>query len=166
MSFVLGPPTHLKKDSIFAIVDRFSKMTHFIPCKKTEDYSYIVTLFLGKSFGYMKYPGHLCRIHVRELFSEHLDGRAGVKHLFSTAYHPQTDGQTEVVNPSLSTLLCVLIKPNLKNWEECIPHSKFAYNWAFHRTIKHTLRSGLWHQPTHDTSYLPLPLREQTWTST
>ena len=69
-------------------------------------------------------------------FWKALMAKLGVKLLFSTAYHPQTDGQTEVVNRSLSTLLRVLIKPNLKNWEECIPHAEFAYNRATHRATK------------------------------
>ncbi|KAK1561530.1 hypothetical protein QYE76_037316, partial [Lolium multiflorum] len=49
-----------------------------------------------------------------------------------------TDGQTEVVNRSLSTLLRVLVKKNLKAWEDCIPHAEFAYNRAKHST---TMRS-------------------------
>ena len=67
-----------------------------------------------------------------------LMAKFGIKLLFSSSSHPQTDGQTEVVNRSLSTLHRALVKKNLKTWEECLPHAEFAYNWSKHST---TLRS-------------------------
>ena len=69
-------------------------------------------------------------------FWKTLMAKLGVNILFSMAYHPQTDGQTEVVNRTLSSLLRALIKPNLKNWDECIPHTEFAYNRAMHSATK------------------------------
>ena len=63
-----------------------------------------------------------------------LMAKLGVKLLFSTASHPQSDGQTEVVNRSLSTLLRVLVKKNINSWEDVLPHAEFAYNRAKHST--------------------------------
>jgi hypothetical protein len=51
--------------------------------------------------------------------------------LFSTACHPQTDGQTKVVNKTLFSSLRA-IKKNLKTWEDCLPHVEFAYNRSIH----------------------------------
>ena len=62
-------------------------------------------------------------------------GKLGTKLLFSTS-HPQTDGQTEVVNRTLSTLLLDITKKNLKTWEDCLPHVEFAYNRSIHSTTK------------------------------
>ena len=47
-------------------------------------------------------------------------GKLGTKFLFSTTCHPQTDGQTEVVNRTLSQLLHTVINRNLKTWKDCL----------------------------------------------
>uniref|UniRef100_A0A151UFU1 Transposon Ty3-I Gag-Pol polyprotein n=1 Tax=Cajanus cajan TaxID=3821 RepID=A0A151UFU1_CAJCA len=60
--------------------------------------------------------------------------KLGTKLVYSTNFHPQTDGQTEVVNRSLSTLLRVILKGNKKTWDECLPHIEFAYNRVVHKT--------------------------------
>ena len=58
----------------------------------------------------------------------------GTKLLFSTTCHPQTDGETEVVNRTLSTLLRTIIQKNLMSWEDCFPFIEFAYNRSVHST--------------------------------
>ncbi|KAK1680991.1 hypothetical protein QYE76_041839 [Lolium multiflorum] len=92
-----------------------------------------------------------------------LMAKFGVKLLFSSSSHPQTDGQTEVVNRSLSTLLRTIVKKNLKSWEDCIPHAEFAYNRAKHST---TLRSPFMivygFEPPTALDILPLPLHQRT----
>lgn len=62
--------------------------------------------------------------------------KLGTKLLFSTICDPQIDGQTEVVNWTLSTMLRAVLKKNLKIWEECLPHLEFAYNRSQHSTTK------------------------------
>ncbi len=54
-------------------------------------------------------------------FGKTLWGKKGTKLLFSTTCHPQTDGQTEVVNRTLTQVLRTMIKKNLREWEECLP---------------------------------------------
>ncbi|KAK1619389.1 hypothetical protein QYE76_024906 [Lolium multiflorum] len=91
-----------------------------------------------------------------------LMAKFNVKLLFSSSSHPQTDGQTEVVNQSLSTLLRVLVKKNLKAWEDCIPHAEFAYNRAKHSTTSRSPFMVVYgFEPPTAIELLPLPLHEQ-----
>nr|GEZ15616.1 Gag-Pol polyprotein, putative [Tanacetum cinerariifolium] len=64
--------------------------------------------------------------------------KMGTKLKFSTASHPQTDGQTEVTNRTLGSLLRSLITTNLKQWEELLPQAEFAYNHAPNKTTGHS----------------------------
>ena len=58
----------------------------------------------------------------------------GTKLLFITTGHPQIDGQTIVVNRTLSTMLRDVFKNNKKMWEECLPNNAFPYNRSLHST--------------------------------
>jgi len=52
----------------------------------------------------------------------------GTKLLFSTTCHPKTDGQTEVTNHTLTTLLRGMMSKSLRDWDTKLSHAKFAYN--------------------------------------
>jgi transposase InsO family protein len=69
-------------------------------------------------------------------FFENLVVEIGDNIVISTTCHPQTNGQTEVVNHTLSTILWAILKYNLKLWEECLLHIEFAYNRSVHSTMK------------------------------
>jgi hypothetical protein len=84
--------------------------------------------------------------------------------LFSTTCHPQTDGQTEVFNRTLSTMLQVILKSNLKLWEECLSHIQFAYNRSMHSTTNLSpfqVVYGFNHRAPID--LFPLPPSETTY---
>ncbi|KAK1607543.1 hypothetical protein QYE76_031216 [Lolium multiflorum] len=88
--------------------------------------------------------------------------KLGTKLLFSTTCHPQTDGQTEVVNRTLSQLLRSMIKKNLKEWEECLPHVEFAYNRAVHSTTELCPFEVVYDfKPISPLDLLPLPIHER-----
>ena len=88
--------------------------------------------------------------------------KLGTKLLFSTTCHSQTDGQMEVVNRTLSTMLRAILKHNMKLWEECLPHVEFAYNRAEHSTTKVSPFQVVYgFNPRAPIDLLPLPTAER-----
>jgi len=83
-----------------------------------------------------------------------------MKLLFSMACHPQTDGQTEVVNQNLSSLLRAVIHKNLKSWDTCLPIVEFAYNRSATKFLPFEVVYGF--NPCVPIDLVPIPIDERT----
>lgn len=136
MDFVLGlHKTRRGSDSIFVVVDRFSKMAYFVAWYKTNDVTNIANLFFKNIVRLHGIPKTIVsdrNVKFLSHFWTILWGKLRTKLLFSTTCHPQIDGQTKVVNRTLGSLLRVITGRNLKTWENCLSMIEFAYNRCIH----------------------------------
>ena len=132
MDFVIElPRTFRKHDSILLVVDRFSKMAHFLPCSKTFDASKIAKFYFDEIVKLYGLPETIVfdrDVRFMSYFWKTLWHLVGTKLKFSIAFHPQIDGQTKVGNRSLGNLLRCLVGEANRNWDSILPTAQLAYN--------------------------------------
>ncbi|RDY06265.1 hypothetical protein CR513_09791, partial [Mucuna pruriens] len=121
--------------------DKFSKMAHFIPCKKVDDACHVADLFFKEIVRLHGLPRSIVSDRDAKFLSHFwrtLWGKLSSKLLFSTTCHLQIDGQTKVLNRTLSQLLTYFVGKSLISWEEWLPHIEFAYNRVVSTTTTHS----------------------------
>ena len=129
--FIQSLPFSSGFDSIFVVVDRLTKMAHFIPNHSTDSATDVATLFMNRIFSLHGLPRNFVSDRdpkFTSLFWRELFRLLETKLSFSTAAHPESDGQTERMNAVLEVMLRHFVNSNLDNWSELLPSLEFAYN--------------------------------------
>ncbi|MCO5606968.1 hypothetical protein L7F22_061159 [Adiantum nelumboides] len=138
MDFIFGLPKSIHGNTgIWTIVDRFSKQAHFIPVKKTIKVHQMATLFISQVFKYHGLPTSIVSDRDPRMTSNFWKGlfeNLGTRLNFSSAYHPQTDGQSEIANFTVLDLLKAYVTEvdQRSQWEKYLPLVEYAYNNTVH----------------------------------
>jgi len=138
MDFVTGLPTiRSGYNSIFVVVDRLTKVAHLIPVKVTFSAMDIAKIFIKEIFRLHGLPRRIVSDRDAKFTSRFWTAffeAVGTSLNLSTAYHPETDGQTERVNQVIEDILRSCGKEPQK-WMSYLHLVEFAYNASYHRSI-------------------------------
>jgi transposase InsO family protein len=132
MDFIVGlPRTQAGYDSIWVIVDRLTKVPHFIPVRRTCSGAKLAELYMSRIVCLHGVPKKIVSDKGSQFtskFWEKLHESMDTKLNFSSPYHPQTDGQTERTNQILEDMLRACALMCGKSWDKSLPYAEFLYN--------------------------------------
>ena len=146
MDFVTGLPLSAdwkgdSYDSILVIVDRLTKMVHYEPVKVIIDVPGLVEVIIDVVVRHHGLPHSIISdrgaIFTSKFWSS-LCYFLGIKRRLSTAFHPQTDGQTKRQNSTMEAYLRAFVNFKQNNWARLLPMAEFAYNNAKNASTGHT----------------------------
>jgi hypothetical protein len=165
--FITGLPMSKKgHDAILVFTDKLSKMAHYAPTTSSataQDWANLYQHWIVRLHGM---PKHLITdrgTQFTSTFITSLTHLCGTKQGMSTAYHPQTDGQTERLNSMLEDYLRSYTGDTQEEWDEHLWCAEFAYNNSFHSTIGTTpffMNYGFDPRSPQDALMDPLPPRK------
>lgn len=139
MDFITGLPTSHGHDTILMVVDRLTKQSHFIPTTTELDTPALTQVYLHNILRLHGIPESIVSDRGSVFISsfwQSLQSLMGLKLKFSTAYHPQSDGQTECVNAILKNYLHHYCSYQQDDWVDYLPLAEFSYNNASHDTTR------------------------------
>jgi transposase InsO family protein len=147
MDFVSGLPLCKRHgvdyDTILVVVDRLSKQSHFIPCSSNQGTTAteVAKIYVREVWRLHGLPRSIVSDRGRQFnayFWKRLCERLGVRTLMSTAFHPETDGQTERTNAGMEQYLRSYVTYLQDDWVEWLSMAEFARNNAYSDSIKTT----------------------------
>jgi len=128
-------------NAVLVIVDFLTKFKIFIPAHTTDDSSEFVQHYINHVFPYFGLPGSIVSDRGSTFvskFTQALWKQLSIKSLPSTAYHPQTNGQTERANEELEQFIRFYCDYQHENWRSLLPLAQFVLNSRFHSGTQHT----------------------------
>ncbi|GJW94854.1 putative reverse transcriptase domain-containing protein [Tanacetum coccineum] len=140
MDFVTKlPRTAAGQDTIWVIVDRLTKSAHFLPMREDDTLEKLTRQYLKEVVSRHGVPVSI--ISDRDgKFTSHfwksLHKALGTRLDMSTAYHPETDGQSERTIQTLEDMLRACVLDFGKGWDKHLPLVEFSYNNSYHTSIK------------------------------
>ncbi|WZZ87668.1 hypothetical protein YC2023_116247 [Brassica napus] len=151
MDFVTGfPTTRNKKDAVWVVVDRLTKSAHFLAIQKTDGVDQIVRKYIDEIVRLHGVPASIVSDRdprFTSYFWRAFQKALGTRVNMSTAYHPQTDGQSERTIQTLEDMLRACVLDWGDSWERHLPLVEFAYNNSFHRSIGMSPYEALYGRP-------------------
>src|SRR3954468_8474184 len=139
MDFITGfPKTQKGSDAIFVVIDRLSKVAHFLPIRESITASQLEDLYVSRV---VSLHGVSLEINsdrsslFTSRFWQSLQNAMGTHLAFSTAFHPHSSGQVERVNQILEDMLRGCVISFGKNWEKSLPFAEFSYNNSFQSSL-------------------------------
>ncbi|WVZ97861.1 hypothetical protein U9M48_043369 [Paspalum notatum var. saurae] len=140
MDFIVGlPRTQKGYNSIWVVVDRLTKVAHFIPVNTTYSGARLAELYISRIVYLHGVPKRIISDRGSQFtsrFWEQLHDSLDSKLRFSTAYHPQTDGQTERTNQILEDMLRACAIQYGTSWDRSLPYAEFSYNNNYQAILK------------------------------
>ncbi|KAF8702903.1 hypothetical protein RHS03_06327, partial [Rhizoctonia solani] len=163
-NMIVDLPKDRAYNSILVIVDSFTKYVILVECSKKLKAPKLADLFLQHVWKKYGMPEKTISDQGRVFnnkFLKALYQRLGIDPHFSSVYHPQSNGQTEQVNPLIEHFLQAYSGINQKDWVKWLPMAEFAYNNAVHSTTGKTPFKALhgW-EPTLTPSNVPTDVPE------
>ena len=138
MDFITGLPHSNAFTIIMVVVDRLSKFAHFLPLKADYNSKKVAELFIANIVKLHGIPRSIVsdrdKVFISQ-FWQQLFKQQGTTLAMSSAYHPQTDGQSEVLNKTLEMYLRCFCFSNPKKWLQILPWAEYWYNTSFHHSI-------------------------------
>lgn len=133
--FIVKLPKSAGFDTIMVVVDKNTKLAHFIPTNETIDSKETATLYLQHVWKHHGTPDEIISdrgsVFVSK-FMRRLYDLLRIRPTPSTAFHPQSDGQTERVNQTLEQILRIFTTRRQDDWSDFLPIAEFAYNNSLH----------------------------------